>query len=106
MKVGEKARQGDIQIKKVERMPANLKLKKDNVIVSASNNHELEKGKVYEENDGLIVAYLEVSSKTQVVHKDNDGNHADHDPIPLTKGIYEVKRQKEYLPDGYNLVQD
>jgi len=101
-----KARQGDLSIKKVDSLPRGLKEKKDNIIVSSSNNHELESGKVYEADNELIVAYLELPKKSKIVHKDKEGNEAEHNPIELAKGFYEVKRQREYLPDGYSIVED
>lgn len=98
-------RQGDLSIKEIEKLPDNLK-KKDNIIVSASNNHELDQGVVYEADDELIIAYLELEKDSKIIHKTPEGEKAEHNDIPLFKGIYEVKRQREYLPDGYKLVED
>jgi len=100
------ARQGDIQIKKIAKLPNRLKQKKNNIIVSASNNHELESGKVYKASNGLIIAYLLLEKNSRVVHKTKKGHRGEHKPIELEEGIYEVKRQRTYLPKGYELVQD
>ena len=85
-------RQGDIMAISISKLPKGLKKKKDNVLVhsdSTQHDHTLVKGTVYVDKDGKL--YADVPSKTQIVHT------VDHKPIDLAKGIYEIRRQREYL---------
>lgn len=85
-------RQGDIFPISIEKLPKDVKKKKDNVLVhsdSTQHDHTLVKGTVYVDKNGNLFA--EVPVKTQIVHT------ADHKPIDLPKGVYEIRRQKEYV---------
>lgn len=85
-------RQGDVLALKIEALPKGLKKKKDNVLVhsdSTLHDHTLVSGTVYTDKNGKM--YADVPRKTQIVHT------ADHDPVDLPKGIYEIRRQQEHL---------
>lgn len=58
--------------------------------------------KMYASGD-VLVKYLEVEEATPVIH----GRPYDtHEPIMLTKGLYEVRRQREGSPENWRIVQD
>lgn len=85
------ARQGDIAAIKIDKLPKGLKKKKDNVLVhsdSTMHDHTLVKGIVYKNKEGKLFA--DVPSKTQIVHT------ADHNPVDLPKGVYEIRRQVQH----------
>lgn len=58
--------------------------------------------KMYASGD-VLVKYLEVNEPTPVIH----GRPYDtHEPITLTKGLYEIRRQREGSPENWRIVQD
>lgn len=92
MKNNYKVRQGDVLAIKIDSLPKRLKKKKDNVLVhsdSTLHDHTLVKGTVYTASNGKM--YADVPSDTQIVHT------ADHDPVDLKKGVYEIRRQVQHL---------
>ena len=85
-------RQGDVLAIEIEKLPKGLKKKKDNVLVhsdSTLHDHTLVKGTVYVGKDGKMFA--DVPQKTQIVHT------ADHDPVDIPKGVYEIRRQVQHV---------
>lgn len=53
--------------------------------------------------DNPLVAWLEVNRPTALTHL---RPHDTHEPIMFGPGIYEVRRQREYTPEGWRQVQD
>lgn len=95
MKIGEHIRQGDVMALAIASLPKGLKKKSNNVLVhsdSTMHDHTLANGTVYVAKDGKM--YAEVPHKTQIVHT------ADHDPLDLEKGFYEIRRQVQEDMNG------
>lgn len=96
------ARQGDVAVFKIDKLPKGLKKKKDNVLVhsdSTLHDHTLKKGIVYVDKNGKLFA--DVPSKTQIIHT------ADHNPVDIPKGLYEIRRQVEHsMGDMVKVVVD
>ena len=92
-------RQGDVMAIKIEKLPRGLKKSKDNILVHSDatlHDHTLVKGTVYvDKNDKM---YADVPVETQIVHT------ADHDPVDLPKGVYEIRRQVEFLMENMTKV--
>jgi len=95
-------RQGDVYIIQINKLPKGLKKKTDNILIhsdSTMHDHSLVKGIVYINKDGKL--YADVSEDTQIVHT------ADHDPIDIPAGKYEIRRQQQHIMgDMVQLVQD
>jgi hypothetical protein len=95
-------RQGDVMVIEISKLPKGLKKKKDNVLVhsdSTLHDHILVKGTVYVDKDGKM--FIDVPTKTQIVHT------ADHDPIDIPKGVYEIRRQVQHtIGDMIQVVVD
>lgn len=53
--------------------------------------------------DNPLVAWLKVNRPTALEHL---RLHDTHEPIMFDLGIYEVRRQREYIPEGWRQVQD
>ncbi len=108
-----KWRQGDLIIKEVSQIPKGL-TKKDNRILieggSGGRDHVLSNGNVYSIEEGMILGYFELKAKANIVHQNKDGSNPPanewHKNIQLPRGKYLFKRQKTYLPEGYELVAD
>lgn len=53
--------------------------------------------------DNPLIAWLEVNRPTSLEHRRPHDTHA---PIMFGPGIYEVRRQREYTPEGFRRVED
>lgn len=103
------ARQGDVLIRQIDKIPKNAK-ETDNMVIAVGEGHHEHKvlGEidVFESDETL---YLKVNTEGQLVHVET-GTHiqADHLPIPLPVGNYEVIHQREYNPyvDTINNIVD
>jgi hypothetical protein len=91
-------RHGDILCESIDKLPEGTKVKKDNIILSASHDHILEgEAKIYTLGEEI---YLKVTGKANL-------NHEEHRKIKLPVGIYQVIRQVEFTPyDGLINVED
>lgn len=102
MNIQKQYRQGDVYVLKIDKLPKGLKKKNTNVLVhsdSTLHDHTLVKGTVYVDKTGKM--YADVPSKTQIVHT------ADHDPIDIPKGVYEIRRQIQHtMGDMTQVVVD
>lgn len=111
------AAQGDVMFRKVESMPNDVvKIPsvdgKHIVAHSETGHHHFLKddGVEFFRSTDPFVAYLSVAD----FHEQGDGGasviHArpydTHKTINLTPGIWEVRRQREYTPQGFRKVED
>lgn len=55
------------------------------------------------QGDNPLVAWLEVNRPTALEHL---RPHDTHEPIMFGPGVYEVRRQREYTPEGWRRVED
>lgn len=110
------AAQGDLMIRRVATLPEGLNSmtpEGGNYIVAHSetgHHHVLEVAdnvRVYETDDPMV-SYLEVveaTDKAEAVLKHLRDFHT-HDAIRIDPGIYQLRRQREYTPEGMRRVQD
>ena len=105
------AAQGDILITRVEMLPEGAKKQtptKEGHIVAHSetgHHHTVQPKGVdfyHAANDDMIM-YLVVENEADLIH--NRG-HDTHEPIHFDAGIYEIRRQREYTPEGWRRVAD
>jgi len=96
------ARQGDIMAIRIDKLPKGLRKKGSNILVhsdSTMHDHTLKKGTVFVDREGKLFA--DVPEKTQIVHT------ADHSPIDIPKGFYEIRRQVQHsMGDMVQVVVD
>lgn len=110
------AAQGDLLIRRVSAMPANLKtapIEQGTFIVAHSetgHNHVIDARpnvRVYDTEDPLL-SYLEVieaTDATETLLRHLRG-HDTHETISISPGIYELRRQREYTPEGWRMATD
>jgi hypothetical protein len=110
------AAQGDLLIRKINLIPDNAKLVdtkgKDFVLAHSEtgHNHVIDYSnnvKMFSTGDPMI-SYLEVieaTDKMETVIK-HLRNYDTHESIKVNPGIYEVRRQREYTPEGWRRVED
>ena len=103
--------QGDVYIRKIDKLPANA------VIVPAVNgkcvvahsetghNHVMDADTVtmYKLPDSIMDCLLVVNNPTALEHLREFDKH---EPIMFEPGIYHVRRQREYTPEGFRRVED
>lgn len=115
--VNVQAAQGDLLITRVDMIPEDLTplpIKKDGEILAHSetgHHHVMTAvGKVHlyqapKENGLQMVSFVEVpfSAEAKIEHHRSYDTHA---PLVLKQGMYEIRRQREYVPDGWRRVED
>lgn len=106
------AAQGDVYFIRLEKMPEG-----DFVEVAPENGHLIithsETGhhhtmnpanaKLYRTKDNDYDAVLVIDRPTSLDHQRSFDTH---EPILFDTGIFKVRRQREYTPEGYRKVQD
>ena len=107
------AAQGDCLLRRVTKLPKGLtaiKAEQGQFIIAHSktgHNHcvkERSDVKLYASVDQFR-GYLEVNGREPVVlehHRSFDT----HEALEITPGIYEIRRQREYTPQGYRRAAD
>lgn len=110
------AAQGDLLIRRIEKLPNGLsKMKSEdgNFIVahSETGHHHVIADRpnviVYDTENPLVsyLAVIEATDKTEAVIE-HLRSFDTHESISISAGIYEIRRQREYSPEGWRRVQD
>ena len=105
------AAQGDILIQRINALPEGVfevKPEGNHVIVTHSetgHHHLMDKAavKMYRLPEEIYECFLVVSETAELEHKRSFDTHA---PIQFEPGIYRVRRQREYTPEGFRRVED
>jgi hypothetical protein len=92
-------RQGDVLLVPVERLPEDLAVTASGARLvlaegeATGHAHAVvsDSAELVETPDGTLYLVVASESPAALVHEE-------HEPIPLTPGAYEVKRQREYAP--------
>ncbi len=108
--------QGDVLIRKVKSIPKSAKVvapSGNEVIVTHSesghshvmvldrtDNPSVE---MFSSTDNPLIAWLKVNRPTALEHQRSFDTH---ESIMFEPGIYEVRRQREYSPEGWRQVMD
>lgn len=105
--------QGDLLIIPIAAIPANVKPAKAkgafHILAHSETGHhhviEKARAQVYEAAGDDFVAYLQtLSSGAEIVHK---RDFHTHETIGLGPNqAYEIRRQREYVPEGFRKAQD
>lgn len=103
--------QGDVYIRRIDKLPANvveIQPEGEHLIIAHSetgHNHVMDrkKAKMYSLPDSIMDCLLVVDEPTTLEHL---REYHTHDPILFDKGVYHIKRQREYTPEGFRKVQD
>jgi len=110
------AAQGDLYIRRVEKLPSNVvEVKPENgmhICAHSETGHshiiaERPNVKLYATNDPMI-SYLEVIEATDKTETllEHLRSFDTHETISIPPGIFEIRRQREYTPAGWRQVQD
>jgi hypothetical protein len=102
--------QGDVLIRRVDALPDSLKKvdpENGRIIVthSETGHHHVmdaDSAELFQGPD-LLTAFLLVRKACRLEHL---RPHDTHEAIEFAPGVYEVRRQREYVPEGFRRVQD
>lgn len=103
--------QGDVIIRRSDTIPETairIAPDGDRIIVTHSetgHHHVMEADRVelYQDADNPLIAWLRVNRPATLEHL---RPHDTHEPIMFEPGIYKVRRQREYTPEGWRRVAD
>jgi len=107
--------QGDVQFFKRDKLPAGLKQDPaiNNVIVvthsETGHNHVMEIDRKDDPavemftGDNPLISWIKVNRPTSLDHQKS---YDVHESIMFDEGVYEVRRQREYTPNGFRRAQD
>lgn len=110
------AAQGDLYIRRIEKLPDGLKrisAEKGQFVVAHSetgHNHviaERPNVSLYTTGDPMV-SYLEVIEATDATETllEHLRSFDTHETIKIPSGVFEVRRQREYTPEGWRRVED
>lgn len=94
---------GEISFVTIDKLPEGLEEAKTNVFAKGKtgNSHTFEGGKIYLKNEGqFVVGYFEAIG-TKLYHPEHSQKGAE-----LPDGVYQIKRQNEFTPEGLVPVID
>lgn len=111
------AAQGDVMFRRMDALPEGVKLVQpagDRVVVTHSetgHDHVMVLDRVADplpsvqmySTDNPLIAWIKVNRPSSLTHL---RDHDTHEPIAFKEGVYEVRRQREYTPEGFRQVAD
>ena len=104
--------QGDLCIRRIDKLPKGLKVataEGGNFILahSETGHHHVVKERAAQfliDETNQFIAYLAVKEPCEIEHLRDFDMHA---PVMLEGGnFYEIRRQREYMPEGFRRVED
>lgn len=106
--------QGDLFIKRVDKLPKGLKpmtaINRQYIVAHSESGHHhvidaIPGCEVYEDPKDPMTSYLEVIDATEVTLR-HLRSFDTHKPIAFLKGIFQFRRARERTPEGWRQVQD
>ena len=108
--VNRMAAQGDVLFVKISEIPAGLtesKLTERLVVAHSETGHhhylEVVPGMKHYVGADSTIAYLTLGEEADVIHA---RPHDTHETLRLAPGSWQVRRQREYTPEGWRRVED
>lgn len=105
------AAQGDLFIRRVDEIPMDAKLAvgdgQFHIVAHSETGHhhviERARAKLYQRADDEFIAWLEVEIGADVEHQRSFDTH---ETLHLPPGKYEIRRQREYVAEGFRRAAD
>lgn len=104
------AAQGDVLFVRIDEVPAGLtetKIAGRLVVAHSETGHhhylEVVPGMKHYVGADSTIAYLSLEGEADVVHA---RPHDTHETLRLAPGSWQVRRQREYTPEGWRRVED
>lgn len=107
------AAQGDLLIRRIDCVPAGAtKASPENgkyILAHSETQHHHSvserQGVDFFTTQDPLVAYLSVIDSVEVV-LEHERTFDTHEPLLIKGGTYEIRRQREYVPNGWRKVED
>jgi len=107
----QQAAQGDVFLRRIDKLPEKLVPAKaeDGLFVvahSETGHHHVVKERSAQlliDETNAFIAYLKVSEPCDLEHMRSFDTH---EALALEPGLYEVRRQVEFTPEGWRMAQD
>lgn len=103
------AAQGDLLIRRIDKLPEGVKEerpKDEKYIVAHSetgHHHTVNSQFVKYYIASQLLAYMEVEEPTVLEHHRSWDKH---EALQIPTGVFEIRRQREYTPEGWRRVED
>lgn len=101
-------RHGEVLFVKIDKLPDGLKKSESKIIVKGSHGHDhtFDSGKLYLRNvNNFVIGYF-VANNTTLFHPEHGAGKGQLKKAKIPNGIYEIRKQQEYTPDGLKPVVD
>lgn len=103
--------QGDMLIIPIKAIPVNVKAAKPEgahfILAHSETGHhhviDRTKAEVYEAADDAFIAYVKALASADITHQ---RPHDTHETVQLVPGHYEIRRQREYVAEGFRKAAD
>ncbi len=95
-------RQGDLLFLPVSEIPSDAKVQEDGIIArgeATGHTHRIRAGQQAALMIAAGMAYIQARAETVIEHEE-------HAEVILPPGLFIVKRQREYTPQGWRQVAD
>jgi len=106
-KFEKQAAQGDVLFLRIEQIPTGATKTKSKVVAHSETGHhhafDMKADVMLYSTPSQLLSYLEVKSPAVLKHhRDFDT----HEELLFDVGTYEIRRQREWSPDGWRRVED
>ena len=105
--------QGDLLIQRIDALPKHCMddestVSSDHIVLAHSetgHHHVVDSRstKLFIDRENPFVMFLHVEKKTELNHLRNFDRH---ESLLLDEGFYQVRKQREYVSEGFRLAQD
>ena len=103
--------QGDLMIRRIDALPRNIAPVEANrgkhILAHSETGHhhvvEANRAEYFVDKMNAFIHFLKVSEEAAVTHERSYHTHA---ALTLPPGLYEVRQQREYTPEGFRRVED
>jgi len=100
-------RQGDVMLIPIQALPPAAAARDNKTLAlgeATGHSHVVIDGEVFVGEDGTL--FVRAGGATRLRHQDQSGAVAEHLPLTLEPGVYEVRIEEEYTPQGLRRVED
>lgn len=101
-------RHGELAFVSIDKLPNGLKKENTKTIVKGSHRHDhtFDNGKIFFKNVGEFIIGYFVANNTTLYHEEHGEGKGKLKKAKLPNGIYEIRKQQEYTPEGLKPVVD
>jgi len=106
---GRPAFQGDLMFRRIDALPPGLtaSLGDEHVVAhSETGHHHVALGGAYYQSPDPLLAYLVTAKPTLVEHRRSTDTHQSLLLNGHAEVVWEIRRQREYTPEGWRRVED